>query len=261
MKKILAVAVMVASAVVLAAAPSWKAAKSVTTTSQTLYMPLGYSLLECTGKVHYAVVAAASGEADTADPMLKGLTPDGFMDQAWVNISTDRYLALLLNSGTTAKCKVTQFSADGQTGSFTTLTVSSTLGVTGAATFSSTVGVTGAISAADAGFNNVTINSNFAVTGTTDLTGALTAAGATLTGTLTLTGDNIVGGAKTRGDCTFNGASPAVCTDTVNAGCVPTISAQTNASDGLSKAAVSATTLTITGPNGSTGVMQWHCIQ
>lgn len=274
MKKILAVAVMAVSALVLAAAPSWKNIKAVTTTSQTVYMPLGYSLLECTGKVHYAVVAAASGEADTSDPMLKGLTPDGFMDQAWVNISSDRYLALLLNSGTTAKCKVTQFSSDGQTGSFTTLAVSSTSVFTGGVTVLSTFQADGItkLGVTDAGATAV--NGTLNVTGAVVLTGAtlqndgvtklgLTDAGSlAVTGTLNVAGDNIVaGGTKTKGTCTLNAASPSVCTATVNAGCVPTISAQTNASDGLSKAAVSSTTLTITGPNGSTGVMQYHCIQ
>jgi hypothetical protein len=74
-------------------------------------------------------------------------------------------------------------------------------------------------------------------------------------------GGVVVTGTKTRGSCTLNGASPSTCTATVNAsaicGCFAT---GTTAAAGIALAAnVATTTLTCTGPNGSTAVVNYHC--
>lgn len=72
--------------------------------------------------------------------------------------------------------------------------------------------------------------------------------------------DLTVGSAHNKGQITLNGASPAVGTATVVSGCTPICTANDAAADSATKCAVSTTTLTATGPNGSTGKINWVCL-
>lgn len=285
-KKIAAIVVLAFAAVALAAAPTLKRVNNVTTTSQTVYMPLGYSFLECTSKVHYKVVSASDGTAATTDSYVAGLSANGFMDGAWVNIESDRYLALIKPStGVTAKCRISQPSADGQTASFTTLTatgavtldstlsvdlgatfgtivsspildggaiIGTTLNTSGATVLGGAVTTTGPNTLAlytslqDAGVNNATVTGNSTIAGTLGVTGTITATGG-------LTVPTTVGGT-----CTLDGASPSVCTATVLSGSTCVVSNTGTATNGV-KGAVASTTLTVTGPNGATDVVAYLC--
>lgn len=224
-----------------AAAPTPKRIKNITTTQgQNTFLPVGYNVLVCDGNVHYKMVTTSTATVATTDPMVKGTSK---VPSNPVNISVSagtQYLALLLDNGSPATCSVTQASTDGQTGSFTTLAVSSTAAITGNTTLGGTVQVTGDTSlGADAGVAN-----NFNINGGLTLTSSSTALTAIKFGTITL-----------------GGQSPATGTATVLASMNCVCTPQTNASDGLTKCAVSSTTLTATGPNSSTGVISYLCFK
>lgn len=71
-----------------------------------------------------------------------------------------------------------------------------------------------------------------------------------------------VTGSKTKGNCTLNGASPSTCTATVISGAIcGCFATGTTAAAGINLAAnVATTTLTCTGPDGSTAVVNYHCL-
>lgn len=262
MKTKISLAVMLLMSIaLLAIAPSNRRISNITTTQGTNYfLPVGYNTLVCNGWVHYKMVTTSTGTVATTDPMVKG---DVHLPNkpVFINVASGtQYLALLLDNGAPATCSITQSSSDNTTGSFTTLAVSSTSVLTGIVT-EGTV---------DAGATAV--NGTLNVTGAVVLTGAtlqndgttklgLTDAGSiAITGTLNVAGDTIVASTKTRGNCTLNNASPSVCTATVNTGAICVCANNTTTTNDV-KCAVSSTTLTITGPNTTTDVASYICLQ
>lgn len=248
----------------MGAAPSTSSPMRVTTTSAAYFVPVGYNRLTCTSPTYYSVESASTGTALTTDALAPGpLNVNGISitRSVWVNITSSQWLALLLKSGVDGYCIVEQGSVDGVTGSFTTLAASSTLAVTGASTFGSTATISGAVttgSSIDAGSLSVIGASSHvgaATFGSTaDVTGAVTAA------SLTLPSSTALAGIKW-GTMTMNGASPSVGTATVLSGQKCVCTPVTNAADGATKCAVSSTTLTATGPNSSSGDVNFFCFK
>lgn len=264
------------------ATPSSQTIPNVTTTSGTVFVQTGWNRLTCSSDVYYLLVAAYSDTVTSATgTLLRGpQASNGLPKPAWILVSSNQWLALLLRSGTQATCVVETVSLDGSAGSFTTLAVSSTAAITGNTTVGGTLGVTGASTLT----GNVTmsgaatVGTTLGVTGATTLSSTLGVTGITTlsayaigqdagfhnmvtSGTSTNAGDNITGGGtKTRGKITLNGASPSVITATVNTGAFCVCSNEDTATNTV-KCAVSATTLTVTGPNGATDDVIYHCIQ
>lgn len=85
---------------------------------------------------------------------------------------------------------------------------------------------------------------------------------ARINGALTVTGTVRLTGALSVGTCTLGGESPSVCTDTVTAGtvclCAPVGASAAIAAGGCA-VGLSDTTLTVTGPNAATNVVNWFC--
>jgi len=241
---------------------------AVTTTSASYFIPFGQVRLTCTSPTYYSVNAASTTAAVTTDhlapgPIVVNKTP--ITRSVWLTVSSGtQWLALLLKSGVDSYCIAEQMSTDGQTGSFTTLAASSTLAVTGATTLSSTLGVTGA----------TTLSSTAYIQGATTIDGALGSGGtisgafdggtarlgATSASSIDLPSSTQITGIKF-GSITLGGQSPSTGTATVLASSKCTCTPETNAADGLTKCNLSSTTLTATGPNSSTGVINYICIK
>lgn len=278
MKKLLVVAVttvavMLGAYSLMGAAPTPKRITNITTVQAgNTFLPVGYNILVCDGWVHYKMVTTNSATVATTDPMVKG-TRYVPSKPVYLSVSAGtQYLALLLDNGSPATCSIVQDTTDGQTGSFTTLAVSSTSALTGAVNAAGGVTVQGTttVGVLDAGASAV--NGTLNVTGAVVLTGAtlqndgvtklgLTDAGATaVNGKLNVASDDITAATKTRGTCNLNAGSPSTCTATVNSGAICTCSNTGTSTNGI-KCAVSSTTLTITGPNGASDTCSYHCMQ
>lgn len=244
------------------AAPSTQVVQGITTTSSAVFVPLGYNRLSCTGDVYYKVVSASTGTAATTDSLARGPLSVNSITVArpvWINITSNQWLALLNRSGVNTSCSIEQVSVDGLAGTFTDLTATGNLAVTG------TESVTGAATHGAvinaAGFDGgYIIGTTINTSGATVLGSTLSATGVTVSGTLTNSGDNITASTKTRGTATLNGASPSVATATVNTGAI-CVCTNTGTAANPVKCAVSSTTLTITGPNAASDVVAYHCMQ
>lgn len=257
-----------ALALALGATPSSQTVPNVSTTSGAVFVQLGWNRLTCSSDVYYKVVATSSTAVTAATgTLLRGPQgSNGLPKPAWILVSSDQWLALLLKAGTNATCMVETVSMDGSAGSFTTLAVSSTSTFTGQAQFD------GFVQGQDAGFNNIK------ATGTASINGALTSAGvisgifdggaavlttintsstASIAGTLAPVGGIDVA-TNVGGELTLNGASPSVITATVISGSKCVCSQEGTAANPI-KCAVSGTTLTITGPNGATDLVTYLC--
>lgn len=219
----------------------------VTTTSNSYFIPAGYVRLSCTTPTYYSVNASSATAATTSSSVVPGpVTVNGVEVQRplWLNVSSGtQYLALLVRSGVNGYCVVEQVSADGTAPSFSSITstgatTTSTLAVSSTSTFGDII-TTG--SAIDAGSLNVV--------GQT-----------TMAGSLNLASSTAVAGIKW-GTITLGGQSPATGTATVLSGMQCYCTPVTNAADGATKCAVSSTTLTATGPNTSTGVINYLCVK
>ncbi len=229
-------------------------------------MPAGSIRLMCSQPTYYKVGTSTITTSSTSyDGINYGnfAASNGITVQrpSWISITagSSQWLALLIRSGVNGACVVEQTSADGTAGSFTTLAASSTLAVTGATTLTSTLtvgGITTLTGALDAGaiIANGTLNATGAtVLGSTlDVTGAATAASVGLPSSTVLAAIKF-------GSITLGGQSPATGTATVLSGMKCNCTPETNAADGASKCNVSSTTLTATGPNSSTGVINYLC--
>lgn len=255
------------NAMALGAAGSVQAPISVTTTSSATFVPSGSIRLTCNQPTYYKVgtstVTVSSASYDGIN--YGNFTSSGATLQrpSWISITagSSQWLALLIKSGVNGVCSVEQMGTNGLTGSFTTLAASSTLDVTGAATFGSTVTTTGITKlggALDAGA--VIANGTLNATGATVLATTLDVTGAATAASLTLPSSTALAGIKW-GTITLNGGSPATGTATVLSGMQCLCTPFTNAADGVTKCPVSSTTLTATGPNSSTGVINYLCIK
>lgn len=267
---------------------------TATTTSGTTFVQTGWNRLTCSSDVYYLLVSAYdSTVTSSTGTLLRGPQGgNGLPKPAWILVSSNQWLAILLKGGTTGTCMVETVSLDGAAQSITNLTVTGTAAVTGATTLSSTLTTTGPntlglyTSLQDAGVNNLTVTGNETVAGTLGVTGATTLGAVSATGTNTFTGytsladagvNNLVStndvapntltlpsstalaGIKF-GSITLNAASPSVGTATVLSGMKCQCSPEA-AADGLTGCAVSSTTLTATGPNGSSGVINYICVK
>lgn len=259
------------SAVALAAAPSASSPLPATTTSAAYFVPVGYIALTCTSPTYYSMETTSAGVALTTDALHPGplvVNKVALPRSRWINVSAGtQYLALLLKAGVDGSCLVTQYSTDGVAGSFTTLAASGASTLTGNVSMGGTLAVTGAstLSGAVTMSAAATVGTTLGVTGAATLSSTLSAGATTVTaltasGTFTNSGDNIVAGTKTRGNCTLNNASPSVCTATVNTGAICVCANNTTTTNDV-KCAVSSTTLTVTGPNTTTDVVSYVCLQ
>lgn len=263
---------------------------TATTTSATTFVQQGWNRLTCSSDVYYKLVSAYdTAVTSTTGTLLRGPQGgNGLPKPAWFLVSSDRWLAILLKSGTTATCMVEVVSLDGAAQTITNLTVTGTAAVTGATTLSSTLTTTGPntlglyTSLQDAGLNNLTVTGNETVAGTLGVTGATTLAAVSATGTntftgytsladggvnnlvstntVTLGGGGIVGTTVTRGSGALNNASPSIFTATVVTGAICVCANNTTQTVSV-KCAVSGTTLTITGPNTTTDTVSYICMQ
>lgn len=248
---IIAVTGLVIGSLILAAAPTVKRITNITTTQAgNVFLPVGYNELVCDGWVHYKMVTTNSATVATTDPMVKG---SRYVPSKPINLNVaagTQYLALLLDTGSPATCSVKQISTDGQTGSFTTLAVSSTSAFTGAITAASTAYIQGATTIDGA------LGSGGVISGTFD--GGTARLGATSMSSIDLPSSTQLTAIKF-GSITLGGQSPATGTATVLSGQKCNCTPETNAADGVTKCNVSSTTLTATGPNSSTGVINYFC--
>lgn len=261
------------SLLAVGATPSSQMINGVTTTSGTTFVQTGWNRLTCSSDVYYLLVSAYDSTVTSATgTLLRGpQAGNGLPKPAWILVSSNQWLAILLKSGTTATCVVETVSLDGAAGSFTTLAAS------GATTLSSTLTTTGPntlglyTSLQDAGVNNLTVTGNETVAGTRQTTGTATNLGYTslsdagvnnlvLTNTLTVAAGGIAAGTVTRGSGALNNASPSVLTATVVTGAICVCSNNTTQTAAV-KCAVSGTTLTITGPNTTTDTVSYICMQ
>lgn len=227
---------------------------TVTTTAASTFIPFGQVQLTCTSPTYYSVNASSSTASTTSSSLAPGpVTVNNvtITRSIWLTVSSGtQWLSLLLKGGVQGTCLAEQMGTDGQTGSFTTLAASSTLAVTGATTLSSTLGVTGASTFAS------TITSGGVISGTFD--GGTAILGATSATSLDLPSSTQLTGFKA-GSITLGGQSPATGTATVLSGMKCLCTAQDATTDNALKCAVSTTTLTATGPNASTGVINYIC--
>lgn len=231
------------------ATPSSQTIPNVTTTSGTVFVQTGWNRLTCSSDVYYLLVSAYDSVVTSATgTLLRGpQASNGLPKPAWILVSSNQWLALLLKSGTQATCVVETVSLDGSAGSFTTLAVSSTAAITGNTTIGGTLGVTGIASFSaytggqDAGFHNIV------------------GSGDTAPATLTLPSSTALAGLKF-GTVTLTSASPSTATATVLSGMNCVCTNQTTQANPV-KCAVSSTTLTVTGPNTVTDVVGYLCFK
>jgi len=238
-----------------AAAPTVSTPLTVTTTSQAYFVPLGYIRLACSTDVYYKVVSSSSGTVATTDSLARGPLSVNGVEVArptWINITSNQWLALLLRSGVQGYCVIEQPSVDGLAGSFTTLSASSTLAVTGASTFASTAYIQGATTIDGA------LGSGGVISGTFD--GGTARLGATSATSLDLPSSTQLTAIKF-GSITLGGQSPSTGTATVLSGMKCNCTPETNTTDSATKCNVSSTTLTATGPNSSVGVINYLCVK
>lgn len=226
----------------------------VTTTSSSYFIPFGYVRLTCTSPTYYSVNASSATAATTSSSLAPGaITVNNvtLTRSIWLNVSSGtQYLALLLKGGVQGTCIAEQVSVDGTAGSFTTLAASSTLAVTGATTLASTAYIQGATTVDGALRSGGTISGTF--DGGTAVLGATSAASLDLPSSTQLTGIKF-------GTITLGGQSPSTGTATVLSGMKCNCTANDAAADNALKCAVSSTTLTATGPNLSTGTVNYFC--
>lgn len=209
----------------------------VGSTSKSYHVPASWTRVHCPDQAVYYTTDTTAPTATTSSTVLPANQP------VYVNNNTNQFFAFLEKGKGPGKCYLETVQ-----NSFTTATV------TGAATFESTVAITGQtttsgyLSGVDAGFNNIT------ATGNLDVSGDATPLSLTFASSTALAGVKF-------GNMTLNAASPSVATATVLAGMACQCTPETNAADGLTKCAVSSTTLTATGPNGSSGVINYLCVK
>jgi len=137
----------------------------VTSTSKAFYVPATWTRVHCPDQSVYYTTSATVPTATTSSTPLPANKP------VWVDNTTNRYFAFIQKGPGPGKCYLESYGGD-----FNTLTVDSTLTVTGATTVS-TLTASGYISGKDAGFNNVTMTGNETVSGTMSITGASTLTG------------------------------------------------------------------------------------
>lgn len=265
------------NALALGAAGSVSQPITVTATSAATFVPSGAIRLTCSQPTYYKVGTSTVTVSSTSkDGTNYGNTISAsgatLQRPSWITVTagSSQWLALIIKGGVDGVCSVEQMGTNGLTGSFTTLaasgatTLSSTLAVTGASTFGGNIVSGGNISGTFDGGTAIfgdTSATTLAVSGAATITGAQTLTGATAIGTsLTLPSSTALTAIKW-GTITLGGQSPATGTATILSGqqcyCTPV----TNAADGVTKCAVSSTTLTATGPNSSTGVINYLCVK